>query len=141
MPLVRRIEGSAAGGAGAGVAVQTEPARLGDLLLSVQEIPLARLIHVLCDLFGLDISEGAGGRQPEAFRGADEPDQGAALASDETGMRVGKANWWLWVFHHADSAIFVADKHRSKAGPPGHAHPYQSGQVTLHYFVNPESDP
>ena len=30
-------------------------------------------------------------------------------------MRVGKANWWLWVFHHADSAVFVADKHRSKA--------------------------
>jgi transposase len=40
---------------------------------------------------------------------------GAAIASDETGMRVGKANWWLWVFHHADSAVFVADKHRSKA--------------------------
>src|SRR5450432_3303303 len=58
---------------------------------SVQGIPLARLSHVLRDLFG------------------------AALASDETGMRVGKANWWLWVFHHADSAIFVADKHRSKA--------------------------
>jgi len=40
---------------------------------------------------------------------------GTALASDETGMRVGKANWWLWVFHHRDSAVFVADKHRSKA--------------------------
>jgi len=20
-------------------------------------------------------------------------------------MRVGKGNWWLWVFHHADSAV------------------------------------
>ena len=40
---------------------------------------------------------------------------GTALASDETGMRVGKANWWLWVFHHGDSAAFVADAHRSKA--------------------------
>ena len=40
---------------------------------------------------------------------------GTALASDETGMRVGKANWWLWVFHHRDSAVFVADNHRSKA--------------------------
>ena len=30
-------------------------------------------------------------------------------------MRVGKANWWLWVFHHRDSAVFVADNHRSKA--------------------------
>ena len=40
---------------------------------------------------------------------------GTALASDETGMRVGKADWWLWVFHHRDSAVFVADNHRSKA--------------------------
>ncbi|NJO54265.1 MAG: transposase [Bacteroidales bacterium] len=23
--------------------------------------------------------------------------------------------WWLWVFHHGDSAVFVADQHRSKA--------------------------
>ena len=30
-------------------------------------------------------------------------------------MRVGRANWWLWVFHHGDSAVFVADAHRSKA--------------------------
>ena len=40
---------------------------------------------------------------------------GTTLASDETGLRVGKANWWLWVFHHADSAVFVAAKHRAKA--------------------------
>jgi len=39
---------------------------------------------------------------------------GTALASDETGMRVGKGNWWLWVFHHADSAVFIAAKHRSR---------------------------
>ena len=37
------------------------------------------------------------------------------MASDETGMRVGKANWWLWVFHHGDSAAFVAEASRSKA--------------------------
>ena len=36
------------------------------------------------------------------------------MASDETGLRVGKANWWLWVFHHGDSAVFVAHPHRSK---------------------------
>ena len=40
---------------------------------------------------------------------------GQVLASDETGLRVGKANHWLWVFHHADSAVFVAARHRSKA--------------------------
>src|SRR5690349_20765853 len=57
-------------------------------LRSVQGLPLARLCTLLA---------------------------GTTLASDETGLRVGKANWWLWVFHHADSAVFVAVKHRSKA--------------------------
>jgi transposase len=38
-----------------------------------------------------------------------------ALASDETGIRVSKANWWLWVFHHGDSAAFVIERRRSKA--------------------------
>jgi len=27
---------------------------------------------------------------------------------------VGKKNWWLWVFHHADSAVFVAEPSRAK---------------------------
>jgi transposase len=39
---------------------------------------------------------------------------GTALQSDETGLRVGKKNWWLWVFHNADSAAFVADASRAK---------------------------
>ena len=30
-------------------------------------------------------------------------------------MRVGRANWWLWVFHHGDSAVFVAAARRSRA--------------------------
>jgi transposase len=93
-------------------------------LRSVQGIPLARLTQVLRDLFGLDISEGALvnilSASAEPFAAAAERIKarllaGTTLASDETGLRVGKANWWLWVFHHADSAAFVADKHRSKA--------------------------
>ena len=28
--------------------------------------------------------------------------------------RVGKDNWWLWVFHHGDSAVFVAEPTRAK---------------------------
>lgn len=93
-------------------------------LRSVQGIPMARLTDVLKDLFGLDISEGAlvnvlGAARP-AFAAQtnlikERLLSGTALASDETGMRVGKANWWLWVFHHGDSAAFVADAHRSKA--------------------------
>jgi len=93
-------------------------------LRSVQGIPLARLSDVLKDLFGLAISEGAlvnilgDSSEPFAVQTSLIKAQllaGTALASDETGMRVGKANWWLWVFHHGDSAVFVADAHRSKA--------------------------
>jgi transposase len=93
-------------------------------LRSVQGIPLARLSDVLKDLFGLAISEGAlvnilgDSSEPFAVQTSLIKAQllaGTALASDETAMRVGKANWWLWVFHHGDSAVFVADAHRSKA--------------------------
>src|SRR3954452_16314137 len=93
-------------------------------LRSVQGHPLARLCTVLADLFGLAISEGALVNILDASRKAFSAQTclikarlraGTTLASDETGLRVGKANWWLWVFHHADSAVFVADKHRSKA--------------------------
>lgn len=93
-------------------------------LRSVQGIPLARLRDVMGDLFGLDISEGAlvnilaASTKPFAAAVAAIKARllaGTAIASDETGLRVGKANWWLWVFHHGDSAVFVADKHRSKA--------------------------
>ena len=92
-------------------------------LRSLQGIPLARLSDVLRDLLGLDISEGALvnilAASAKPFKAQTNLIKarllsGTALASDETGMRVGKANWWLWVFHHRDSAVFVADKHRSK---------------------------
>ena len=93
-------------------------------LRSVQNIPLARLSDVLRDLLGLEISEGAlvnilhASRKPFARQTSllkTKLLSGTALASDETGVRVGKANWWLWVFHHDDSAVFVVDEHRSKA--------------------------
>jgi transposase len=93
-------------------------------LRAVQGIPLARLRAVMRDLFGLDISEGAlvnilsASTTPFASTVAAIKARllaGTTIASDETGLRVGKANWWLWVFHHGDSAVFVADKHRSKA--------------------------
>jgi transposase len=93
-------------------------------LRSVQGIPMARLADVLKDLFGLDISEGAlvnilgAARKPFAAQTSLIKKRllaGTALACDETGMRVGKANWWLWVFHHGDSAAFVVEASRSKA--------------------------
>lgn len=93
-------------------------------LRSVQGIPLARLSQVLADLLGLEISEGA---LVNILRASAAPFaaqtcrikadllRGTAIASDETGLRVGKANWWLWVFHHGQSAVFIAAAKRSKA--------------------------
>jgi hypothetical protein len=37
------------------------------------------------------------------------------LESDETGARVGKQTWWIWVFHHGVDARFVIHKNRSRA--------------------------
>ena len=30
-------------------------------------------------------------------------------------MRVGKSNWWIWVFHHGDECSFVIRPSRGKA--------------------------
>jgi transposase len=92
-------------------------------LRSVQNIPLERLTDVLLDLLGLEISEGAlvnilkASREPFAKQTSllkQKLLSGTSLASDETGIRVGKANWWLWVFHDGDAAVFIVDPHRSK---------------------------
>jgi len=88
-----------------------------------QNIAFERLAKLLADLFGLDISEGAlvnmlaaaqepFARQTELIRA--RLVAGPAIESDETGLRVGKNNWQLWVFHHGDDAVFVADPSRAK---------------------------
>jgi len=78
---------------------------------------------LLSDLLGLDISEGALvnilDAAKDAFAKATAAIRaklldGTILQSDETGLRVGKQNWWLWVFHHDDSALFVAAPSRAK---------------------------
>ena len=88
-------------------------------LRSVQGIPLARL----SDLFGLEISEGALTNILSAARPAFSQQanrlkadllRGTVIASDETGMRVGKANCWLWVFHHGPTALFLGAQSRAK---------------------------
>jgi transposase len=89
-----------------------------------QGIAFERLARLLSDLLGLDISEGALVNMLDAARDAFAAQttairsrllSGTALESDETGLRVGKKNWWLWVFHHDDSAVFVAAPSRAKS--------------------------
>jgi transposase len=89
-----------------------------------QAIPFARLSRLLGDLFGLEISEGALANmmadaapafQAQTNRIRERLLSGAAIASDETSVRVGKKTFWTWVFHHADSACFVIHPSRGKA--------------------------
>lgn len=40
---------------------------------------------------------------------------GAAIASDETGLRIGRKSGWLWIFHHDANAIFIAAMTRVKS--------------------------
>jgi len=89
-----------------------------------QGIAFERLATLLSDLLGLDISEGALVNILEASRAAFSTQRsairqrllsGTILQSDETSLRVGKTNWWLWVFHHGDSAVFIAKPSRAKA--------------------------
>jgi len=88
-----------------------------------QGIAFERLTTLLSDLLGLDISEGALVNILDAARASFMAATaairarllgGTILQSDETGLRVGKRNWWLWVFHHDDSALFVAAPTRAK---------------------------
>jgi transposase len=88
-----------------------------------QGIAFERLSTLLSDILGLEISEGALvnmlGASREAFTAQTNAIRqrllsGTALQSDETGLRVGKTNWWLWVFHHGDSAVFVVEPSRAK---------------------------
>ena len=88
-----------------------------------QGIAFERLATLLSDLLGLDISEGALvnilDAAKDAFAKATAAIRarlldGPILQSDETGLRVGKQNWRLWVFHHDDSALFVAAPSRAK---------------------------
>ena len=88
-----------------------------------QAIAFERLASLLSDLLGLEISEGAlvnileAAREPFAAQANEIRKSllaGSVLQSDETGLRVGKKNWWLWVFHHGDSAVFEVEPSRGK---------------------------
>jgi transposase len=91
-------------------------------------IGLDRLKRLMSDVFGLSISEGAlvnllkAAVKPFAAaraKIAETLKAGRVIASDETGMRVGKANNWLWVFQHGGNAVFAVAASRSKSVPEG----------------------
>ena len=86
-------------------------------------IAFERLSRTSGDLFGVKLSEGAlvnmlkqaaGAFAVQTERIRDDLMAAPVLASDETGMRVGKRNFWFWVVHHKDSAVFLVDPTRAK---------------------------
>jgi transposase len=88
-----------------------------------QGVAYERLSRLMRDLFGLSISEGAlvnivaAARQRFAAASAAIRAKllnGTVICSDETGLRVGKRSWWLWVFHHGQNACFLTHPRRSK---------------------------
>ncbi len=105
-----------------------------------QGIAFERLATLLSALPGLDISEGALVNILDAARAPFEAQSnairerllsGSVLQSDATGRRVGKKNWWLWVFHHGDSAVFEAEPSRGKRVVAGFL-----GEVRPDYWVS-----
>lgn len=88
-----------------------------------QGVAFERLATLLSDVLGLAISEGALVNMLDAARAPFEAQTsairerllaGSVICSDETGLRVGKKNWWLWVFHHDYSALFTVEPSRGK---------------------------
>ncbi|HKM83434.1 MAG TPA: IS66 family transposase [Candidatus Acidoferrum sp.] len=88
-----------------------------------QNVGFERLSRLIGNVFGLDISEGAlvnilsAAREPFAAASAAIRARllsGSVICSDETGLRVGKRSWWLWVFHHGQDACFLTHPRRSK---------------------------
>ncbi len=88
-----------------------------------QGVAFERLSRLMRDLFGLSISEGAlvnivatARRRFAAASAAIRARllNGTVICSDETGLRVGKRSWWLWVFHHGPNACFLTHPRRSK---------------------------
>src|SRR5271165_3099229 len=88
-----------------------------------QGVAFERLSRLMRDAFGLEISEGALvnilAAARERFTAASAAIRakllsGTVICSDETGLRVGKRSWWLWVFHHGENAFFLTHPRRSK---------------------------
>ena len=121
--LRQALQGLCAGGARARLAVRAQPRAFVVYLRFTQGVGFERLSRLMTDLFGLSISEGAlvnilsAARQRFAAASAAIRDRllaGRVICSDETGLRVGKRSWWLWVFHHGQNACFLTHPRRSK---------------------------
>ena len=86
-------------------------------------ISFERLWRLMSDLLGLEISEGALVNILDNSRSAFARQKSlirarllasSILQSDKSSVRIGKRNWWAWVFHHGDDCCFVIRPNRAK---------------------------
>ena len=125
LPLLRRaFQGDSARGSGAGIAIRAEPARLCDLSTLGPGHPDGAADRSVERSVRLGHQPRRAQKHPRrrarGFRGPDEPDQTTTDGQHGAGERRnrnagGQGHWWLWVFHHGDSAAFVAEANRSNA--------------------------
>lgn len=86
-------------------------------------ISYERTVVLLDVQFGVKLSEGALASMLKAAAPAFAQQavpirqrllSGTVIGSDETRLRVGKDNWWLWVFQNPDSCYFIMAPSRGK---------------------------
>src|SRR5271166_227112 len=89
------------------IAVRDRQRLVDRTVVGIDALGFERLSRLMRDVFGLSISEGAlvnilsTARESFAAASAAIRDRllsGSVICSDETGLRVGKRSWWLWVF-------------------------------------------
>ena len=121
--LCQGLQGRAAHGHGARLAVRGAAAALALHLRFSQNIGFDRLAAVFRDVLGVGISQGglvnivrsaAAAFAAQVARLRERLLESPVMASDETGLRVAGRNCWLWVMHHGDSAVFRAEPSRAK---------------------------
>lgn len=93
-------------------------------LHTLHAISYERLVVVLADLFGLEISQGAianmfartnGTFSKEVAGITDDLRRAEVVASDETGARVAGRTWWQWLFCSASAVVHHVAPSRGKA--------------------------
>jgi len=87
-----------------------------------QHVAYARLVSVLADLCGLQVSEGtlvaavqrvAAVLEPAATVIAQQVRGSGVVGSDETSARVDGKNWWEWVFQSEEAAYHTIQRRRN----------------------------
>lgn len=118
------VEGTAPAGLEPGSPFGKSVQALVIYLHTMHAISYERMVVVLSDLFGLEISEGAianifsrttGGFSDEVAAITNDLRKADVIASDETGARVQGRTWWQWLFCSTSAVVHHIAPSRGKA--------------------------